>query len=94
MLTPQRMILTELRGLILKDSSCRCSQLSLEFGYRGQPGTKTAIIASLTVLKLFSLLRCGLTVFALLKLCRYHQQENIRVSEERTFKHYIIHVID
>ena len=23
--------------------------------------------------------RCGLTVFALLKLCRYHQQENIRV---------------
>ena len=22
---------------------------------------------------------CGLTVFALLKLCRYHQQENIRV---------------
>ena len=23
---------------------------------------------------------CGLTVFALLKLCRYHQQENIRVS--------------
>merc|ERR1719293_620285 len=23
---------------------------------------------------------CGLLVFALLKLCRYHQQENIRVS--------------
>ena len=23
---------------------------------------------------------CGLTVFALLKLCRYHQQENIRVK--------------
>ena len=26
------------------------------------------------------LFRCGLLVFALLKLCRYHQQENIRVS--------------
>ena len=25
------------------------------------------------------LFRCGLLVFALLKLCRYHQQENIRV---------------
>ena len=24
---------------------------------------------------------CGLTVFALLKLCRYHQQENIRVMQ-------------
>ena len=28
----------------------------------------------------FELFRCGLLVFALLKLCRYHQQENIRVS--------------
>ena len=27
----------------------------------------------------FVLCRCGLLVFALLKLCRYHQQENIRV---------------
>ena len=25
--------------------------------------------------------RCGLLVFALLKLCRYHQQENIRVRK-------------
>merc|ERR1719290_673245 len=32
---------------------------------------------------------CGLTVFALLKLCRYHQQENIRVSMAKERKRLI-----
>jgi len=32
---------------------------------------------------------CGLSVFALLKLCRYHQQENIRVSMAKERKRLI-----
>jgi len=32
---------------------------------------------------------CGLLVFALLKLCRYHQQENIRVSMAKERKRLI-----
>jgi len=32
---------------------------------------------------------CGLTVFAVLKLCRYHQQENIRVSMAKERKRLI-----
>ena len=36
-----------------------------------------------SILSLPRFFRCGLLVFALLKLCRYHQQENIRVSIEQ-----------
>ena len=71
-----RMILTVLMGLILKDSSCRCSLHSLVPGCLGLHGSIRMVA---TIQFLTTLSRCGLSVFALLKLCRYHQQENIRV---------------